>query len=104
MHATSKSAVLSNERVLACYAHVRLMYTSRVSTPANLSIKHSNMSGRVPSAPPLGGVSVGGGSSTGRAIFALCGGLAGAYYGFYLQSKYMEERRVRPHARDQRTA
>ncbi|UIZ24804.1 hypothetical protein KXD40_006683 [Peronospora effusa] len=41
-----------------------------------------------------GGVNVGGGSSTGRAIFALCGGLAGAYYGFYLQSKYMEERRV----------
>lgn len=48
-----------------------------------------------PRPPPLGGVSVGGGSSTGRAIFALCGGLAGAYYGFYLQSKYMEERRVR---------
>ncbi|KAK1944293.1 hypothetical protein P3T76_004205 [Phytophthora citrophthora] len=43
---------------------------------------------------PRGGVNVGGGSSTGRAIFALCGGLAGAYYGFYLQSKYMEERRV----------
>uniref|UniRef100_A0AAV1UAR8 Uncharacterized protein n=1 Tax=Peronospora matthiolae TaxID=2874970 RepID=A0AAV1UAR8_9STRA len=41
-----------------------------------------------------GGVNVGGGSSTGRAVFALCGGLAGAYYGFYLQSKYMEERRV----------
>ncbi|KAE8997394.1 hypothetical protein PR003_g19549 [Phytophthora rubi] len=43
---------------------------------------------------PRRGVNVGGGSSTGRAIFALCGGLAGAYYGFYLQSKYMEERRV----------
>lgn len=47
-----------------------------------------------PPPPPLGGVSVGGGSSTGRAIFALCGGLAGAYLGFYLQSKYIEERRV----------
>ena len=43
----------------------------------------------------MGGVNVGGGSSTGRAIFAVCGGLSGAYYGFYLQSKYMEERRVR---------
>ncbi|KAH7460678.1 hypothetical protein PRIC1_006273 [Phytophthora ramorum] len=43
---------------------------------------------------PRRGVNVGGGSSTGRAMFALCGGLAGAYYGFYLQSKYMEERRV----------
>lgn len=40
------------------------------------------------------GVNVGGGSSRGRALFALCGGFAGAYYGFYLQSKYMEERRV----------
>ncbi|KAG2520330.1 hypothetical protein BBI17_007553 [Phytophthora kernoviae] len=47
-----------------------------------------------PGGPPRG-VNVGGGSSTGRAIFAVCGGLAGAYYGFYLQSKYMEERRVR---------
>ncbi|RLN06687.1 hypothetical protein BBJ28_00003023 [Nothophytophthora sp. Chile5] len=43
-----------------------------------------------------GGVNVGGGSSTGRAVFAVCGGLAGAYYGFYLQSKYIEERRVSP--------
>lgn len=43
--------------------------------------------------PP--GVNVGGGSSTGRVVFALVGGLAGAYYGFYLQSKYIEERRVR---------
>ncbi|DBA05403.1 TPA: hypothetical protein N0F65_007565 [Lagenidium giganteum] len=40
------------------------------------------------------GVNVGGGSSTGRVIFALCGGLAGAYYGFYLQSKILDERRV----------
>ena len=48
----------------------------------------------MPSGSPSG-VNVGGGSSTGRALFALCGGLAGAYYGFYLQSKYMEERRVR---------
>uniref|UniRef100_K3WD23 Uncharacterized protein n=1 Tax=Globisporangium ultimum (strain ATCC 200006 / CBS 805.95 / DAOM BR144) TaxID=431595 RepID=K3WD23_GLOUD len=53
------------------------------------------MSGRLSGGAPGRGVSVGGGSSTGRAIFALCGGLAGAYYGFYLQSKYMEERRVR---------
>lgn len=54
------------------------------------------MSGRLMTGgAPGGGVGVGGGSSTGRAIFALCGGLAGAYYGFYLQSKYMEERRVR---------
>ncbi|TDH71206.1 hypothetical protein CCR75_007297 [Bremia lactucae] len=43
---------------------------------------------------PRAGVNVGGGSSTGRAIFAVCGGFAGAYYGFYLQSKYIEERRV----------
>ncbi|CEG49782.1 uncharacterized protein PHALS_07528 [Plasmopara halstedii] len=43
---------------------------------------------------PRSGVNVGGGSSTGRAVFALCGGLLGAYYGFYLQSKYLEERRV----------
>ncbi|TYZ62072.1 hypothetical protein PybrP1_008059 [[Pythium] brassicae (nom. inval.)] len=47
-----------------------------------------------PPPPPLDGISVGGGSSTGRAVFALCGGLAGAYLGFYLQSKYIEERRV----------
>ncbi|KAF1332726.1 hypothetical protein FI667_g3173, partial [Globisporangium splendens] len=54
------------------------------------------MSGRLSGGVPgSGGVGVGGGSSTGRAIFALCGGLAGAYYGFYLQSKYIEERRVR---------
>lgn len=54
------------------------------------------MSGRLTSGGAIGGgVGVGGGSSTGRAIFAVCGGLAGAYYGFYLQSKYMEERRVR---------
>ncbi|GAB9467994.1 hypothetical protein Gpo141_00005322 [Globisporangium polare] len=52
------------------------------------------MSGRLTGGAPGGGVGVGGGSSTGRAVFALCGGLAGAYYGFYLQSKYMEERRV----------
>lgn len=45
--------------------------------------------------PSRGGVNVGGGSSTGRAVFALVGGLGGAYLGFYLQSKYIEERRVR---------
>jgi hypothetical protein len=33
-------------------------------------------------------------NSTGRALFALVGGLAGAYYGFYLQSKYLEGKRV----------
>lgn len=51
-----------------------------------------------PPRPPVGrgpGVNVGGGSSMGRALFAFCGGLGGAYYGFYLQSKYIEERRVR---------
>ncbi|TMW65466.1 hypothetical protein Poli38472_008108 [Pythium oligandrum] len=48
----------------------------------------------IPPPPARGGVNVGGGSSVGRAIFALVGGLGGAYYGFYLQSKYMEERRV----------
>lgn len=45
--------------------------------------------------PARGGVNVGGGSSVGRALFAFVGGLGGAYYGFYLQSKFIEERRVR---------
>ncbi|KAI9907678.1 hypothetical protein PsorP6_002967 [Peronosclerospora sorghi] len=35
-----------------------------------------------------------GGSSTRALFFGLCGCFAGAYYGFYLQSKYMEKRRV----------
>ncbi|GLD92310.1 hypothetical protein PINS_up000843 [Pythium insidiosum] len=52
--------------------------------------------GGMPMPPPSrGGVNVGGGSSVGRALFALFGGLGGAYLGFYLQSKYLEEQRVR---------
>lgn len=62
-----------------------------------LLLKTERMAGSGYTPPPRAGpagVNVGGGSSMGRAIFALCGGLAGAYYGFYLQSKYIEERRV----------
>nr|CCA21893.1 AlNc14C137G7125 [Albugo laibachii Nc14] len=33
-------------------------------------------------------------SQTGRTVFALCGGLVGAYIGFYLQQKLLEEQRV----------